>query len=149
MEASQVQTFKSSDFHEFAKLISNGEIENIQISKGDFNGVLQVVMTPNLIVSMFSQNRAIFQKGHSASGYFSFLIWDPSASFNWRNVQLKRGMMPVLLGIEHVALIGEDFIGYPISIREEFFVEYCKARGFGHLPKLFMVIWPSLEKHKT
>jgi hypothetical protein len=116
-----IKTAIVSDFDHFARLIKNGTVENFKLHEGAFQATIDVILTPHLIVSRFEQSSGFFQKGFAAPGYISFLTWEPGVFFNWRNHTLRRGMLPVVWGIEHVALIGDGFRGYPISIREEFF----------------------------
>ena len=131
------QTFSTNDFDDFATLIKNGNVENVLLDPGPFHATIDVLLTPRLIVSRFTQSRGFFQKGHGSPGYISFLLWKPGHEFKWRNYTLTEGHIAVVWGIEHVALVGNGFEGYPVSINEEYFISECKQRGLKDLLKVF------------
>ena len=128
---------ETTDFNEFATLIKNGAVENILLQPGPFHARITSTFTPNMIISRFKQSRGFFQKGFAAPGYLTFLIWEPGPLFTWHNNLLQRAEIVVVWGIEHLAVVGDGFQGYPISIREEYFIEQCKSRGLNSLAKSF------------
>jgi len=134
-------SFSSSDFDEFAMMIKNAELEHQLMESGQFQGEIALVFTKHVITSQFKLNKIVQQNGVGSPGYITFVIWSPNSSFNWRGNSMKHGSIGVLWKNEHHSITGSDFIGFPVSVNEEFFKNRCLQRGYS---KLFEI----LKKHE-
>lgn len=126
---------ESNSFDEFAEVLKNGSIENIQLGRGGFKAQLGHIVTPNVVSSHFFYNQRIIQKGVSLPGYITFMFWNPNSSLVWRYHDLRFGALPVIWKNEHHCISGDNFEGMPVSINANYFILECHKRGYGRLIK--------------
>ena len=124
---------QSEDYDEFGSVLQNANVEEKLLEPGSFTGAVDIVLTPNIIVSNFKINKKVLQIGTGAPGYITFTIWDPNFSFNWRKHEMKEGMIGVLWKNEHQSVSGAGFNGLPISVEESYFEELCQKTGYTEL----------------
>lgn len=122
-------SYISEDFDEFGALLQNGNVEEMILESGTFNGVANFIQTPNIIVGNFKSNKKVQQVGTGVPGFITFVIWDPKVFFSWRKFDLNKGMIGVLWKNEHQSVTGAGLIGLPISIRECYFEKICENSG--------------------
>lgn len=123
-------TLKSTDIDEFALMLKNVDVENILMEKGEFNVKMTLVASPNVRLTKFYMNRKIIQKGTRASGFVTFLIWDPKFLLNWRNNILGKNQIAVLWNQEHYTLSEGGIQGFPISIDENYLKKSLITKGY-------------------
>lgn len=134
--------YSSNDYDEFGAMLHVANIEERLLESGSFIGTVNTVFTSNVIISQFDINKKIEQLGVGTSGYITFVIWLPESIFNWRNHDMRDGMIGVLWKNEHQSVSDSGFKGLPVSIEENFFAKVCRNKGFPDLSY-------SLEKHEV
>lgn len=134
--------YSSEDYDEFATNLNKANIEEKLLESGNFKGYASSVLTPNIIVTNFKVNKKLLQIGTGAPGYITFLIWNPDVLFNWRNYNMTKGMIGILWKKEHHSVFGAGFNGFPISIKENYFIEMCQNRGY-------TILLDKLQKNET
>ena len=124
-----------NDFDQFASLISEGKVEHYQLSKGSFNGVLQILVSEHMIISSHHMNQVIVQHGESTAGFVTFLLsGDMNQDFIWRKNRLKGNVVGILHdGMEHYSVLQNSFYGLPVSINKKYLyamVEQMRCESF-------------------
>ena len=125
--------FSSNDFDEFAPMLKNANIEVNLMETGLFHGAGKTVASSNIFVSQFSINKKVLQLGASLPGHITFIVWDPTKYFHWRNHELKNGMLGLLWNNEHRSITNANLVGLPITINEQYFLECCQFKGYSNL----------------
>lgn len=131
------KSFNSSDIDEFACILKNVDVENIQMEKGRFKVNMAYIESPRVKLSQFYINRKLIQRGTRTKGYVTFLIWDDKFSMNWRNKVMGKNQIAVLWKQEHYSFTEGGIQGFPISLDENYLNECLIAKGY---PKLISIL---------
>jgi len=127
--------YTSEDYDEFGAMLQVAHVEEKLLESGSFKGIVNIVSTPNVVVSNFDINKKVLQLGSSPPGYITFTIWDPNVLFSWRKHEMKKGMIGILWKKEHQSVTGAGFNGLPISVEEKYFTKLCHNKGYPDLVK--------------
>ena len=122
--------FSSKHYDEFANMLSVADVEQKKLESGCFKGEVKIIQSPNVMINNFKINRKVLQIGSGIPDFITFTIWDPNTLFTWKNHEMKKGMIGVIWKSEHHSVTGSEFSGIPVSIRESFFSNLCRAKGY-------------------
>ena len=125
--------YSSTDYSNFTEVIKNANVDEEILESGSFKGTIRMVCTSHLVVSSFNISKKVLQIGTGSSGYITFVIGDPAVLFNWRKIEMTNGVMGILWKNEHLSVTGAGFNGLPVSIDENYFIKYCRLRGYPQL----------------
>ncbi len=130
-------SFTSNNYDDFIEKLTVANVEQEILELGAFIGTARLVIGENVSINKFIVNRKVLQKGNSIQGFITFTIYKPNSLFNWRKHEMKKGMIGILWNREHESITAANFEAYPISIKENFFLNCCLKKGFPNIIQLF------------
>lgn len=128
--------FSSNNYDEFCELYTIASVEEKILEEGSFNGEVKIIKSAHVMLNSFKINRKVLQTGTGVKGYITFAIYKPETTFTWKNHTMGKGKVGILWKREHQSITGAGFIGIPISVDENFFIERCGLKGCSHLMAL-------------
>lgn len=114
-----------TDADEYARNISQANLEHHILEPGQFNGELIEVISEEVMVSTHKMNQSLLQIGTSLKGYTTFILpGNMSQDFSWRSQRLSGKRIGLLRSnMKHFTVLPTNFFATLISLSNRYFCD--------------------------